>query len=93
MSSGGRYQRVITYSVIGSVFSSSPPTPDAIRASPKSHTFRSQFLFTGRLLRVAKFVQLTRVSRVGGAESPLCLCAAGVWGREHGGRRLRRTLA
>ena len=59
MSSGGRYQRVITYSVIGSVFSSSPPTPDAIRASPKSHTFRSQFLFTSRLLRVPKFVQLT----------------------------------
>ena len=50
MSSGGRYQRVITYSVIGSVFSSSPPTPDAIRASPKSHTFKSQFLFTSRLL-------------------------------------------
>eukprot|EP01043_Picozoa_sp_COSAG02_P027055 COSAG02_NODE_1578_length_11853_cov_3.734048_6_plen_69_part_00 len=51
MSSGGRYQRVITYSVMGSVFSSSPPTPDAIRANPKSHTFKSQFLFTSRLLR------------------------------------------
>lgn len=41
ISSGARYQRVTTYSVIG--FSSAPPSSvPANRASPKSHSFKSQ---------------------------------------------------
>ena len=58
MRSGGRYQRVTTYSVKGFVLGCSPPTPDAVRADSKSHTFRSQFLLTSRLLCVSKLMQI-----------------------------------